>query len=85
MKQLRYTIILHPTEPDEEPGYWVQIPAFGDVATEGEDVEDCIRMAKDLIALLIEQYEADGIPVPPSDVDVRHEVELAVSMPRQVA
>lgn len=61
-KQRRYTIILYP-EP-EEGGYSVIVPALPGCATQGDTLEEAIAMAKDAIALYIEDLEKHGEAVP---------------------
>ncbi len=62
MKELRYTIILHPDT--EEGGFTVTVPALPGCVTQGETVEEALEMAKDAIRLYIESLAADGEPVP---------------------
>ena len=64
-KERHYTIILYP-EP-EEGGYSVRVPALPGCVTQGETVEECIAMAKDVIALYIEDLIASGETVPEED------------------
>ncbi len=65
MAKRRYTIILYPEQ--EEGGYSVQVPALPGCVTQGETIEEAIAMAKDAIALYIEDLEKHGEPVPEED------------------
>ncbi len=62
MKTYRYAIILHPDV--DEGGYWVEVPALKGCVTQGETIEEAIAMAKEAIALYIEDLVAHGEPVP---------------------
>lgn len=48
----------------EENGYSVFLPDFNNVATCGDDLEDAISMATDLIAVMIYSNREEGLPVP---------------------
>ncbi len=61
MKTYRYTIILH---PEEDGGFWVEVPSLRGCHTQGDTIEEAIAMAKDAIALYIESLEAHGEPIP---------------------
>jgi len=66
MAALAYAVIL---EPEAEGGYSVSVPAFPEIHTQGEDVEDALAMARDAIQLSIavRRDEGDGIPAPDAD------------------
>jgi predicted RNase H-like HicB family nuclease len=61
-RQYEYTVLLDPDE--EEGGYTVTVPALPGVVTQGETVEEALEMAKDAIALYIQDLIADGEPIP---------------------
>lgn len=56
-----YTVLL---EPDEDGGYTVTVPALPGVATEGDTLQEALAMARDAIALYLEDLAADGEPIP---------------------
>ena len=57
-----YTIVL---DPDlEDGGYTVTVPALPGCITQGETVEEAVEMARDAIALYLEDLRADGLPIP---------------------
>jgi len=61
-RQYEYTILL---DPDEEAGgYTVTVPALPGIATQGDTFEEAIEMARDAIALYLEDLIADGEPIP---------------------
>lgn len=57
-----YSIILHP-DP-EEGGYTVTVPALPGCVTEGDTLDEALAMARDAIALYLEDVIASGEPVP---------------------
>jgi predicted RNase H-like HicB family nuclease len=76
---LRYTVILEP-DPDDG-GYVVRIPAFPHAHTEGNDVEDSLRNAREVIALEIEVMTERGEDLPAPDGDAEIRVERVVVTP----
>ena len=56
-------VIIHRTEPDEEPGFWIECPSLG-IASEGDTIEEAIAMIREAIELHIEDLIAHGDPVP---------------------
>jgi len=57
-----YTIVL---DPDlEAGGYTVTVPALPGCVTQGETVDEAVAMARDAIALYLEDLRADGLPIP---------------------
>lgn len=57
-----YSVIL---DPDEHGGgYTVTVPALPGVVTQGDTIEDAIRMAREAIQCHVEGLIADGAPVP---------------------
>ena len=64
-------------ERDPEGGFSVHVPALPGCVTEGESVEECLRNAKEAIALFLDSLKEDGLPVPVSDV-LLEEVEVKV-------
>ncbi len=79
MKELQYTIILHP-DP-EEGGYTVTVPALPGCVTQGETVEEAVAMAKDAIRLYIESLIEDGEPVPEEDKAPLQVMTISVEAP----
>lgn len=61
-------------EPAEEGGYVVRFPAFGYLATQGDNLAEARAMAVDCLEGRIASMLADGEELPPSDV--------AAGMPR---
>jgi antitoxin HicB len=60
-RQYDYTVLL---DPDEEGGYAVTVPALPGVVTQGDTLEEALEMARDAIALYLEDLIADGEPIP---------------------
>jgi antitoxin HicB len=61
MKAYQYAVILH---PDPHGGFAVSVPAFPEIATQGETVEEAIAMAKDAIQLYLDFLKERGDPIP---------------------
>jgi len=61
MVSYTYTVIL---EPDEAGGFTAYCPAIPGVVTEGESVEETLRMARDAITGYLESLRKDGLPIP---------------------
>lgn len=61
--------------PDEDGGYSVNFPDVESCYTCGDDLADAIFMAEDILALVLYQYEKEGIPIPEpsstSDIQLR--------------
>jgi antitoxin HicB len=58
----RYTVIL---EPDAEAGgYVVEVPALPGCVTQGETVEEALKMTQNAISMWIRDLAADGEMIP---------------------
>ncbi len=64
--QYEYTVLLDPDE--ESGGYTVTVPALPGIVTQGDTLEAALEMAKDAIALYLEDLVADGEPIPTEHV-----------------
>lgn len=66
METLAYAVIL---EPEAEGGFSVTVPAFPEIHTQGEDLQDALAMARDAIQLSlgVRRDEGDEIPAPDAD------------------
>lgn len=62
-----YRVILR--EDPEQGGYWVEVPALPGCYTQGDTIEEAIKMAEEVIALCIEDLVESGEPVPEDDTD----------------
>lgn len=56
-------IIIHFSEPDEEPGFWVECPSLG-IASEGTTLEETFAMIQEAIEIHIEDLMAHGEEIP---------------------
>ncbi len=79
MRELQYTIILHP-DP-EEGGYTVTVPTLPGCVTQGETVEEAVAMAKDAIRLYIESLIEGGEPVPEEEKAPLRVMTVSVEAP----
>jgi len=67
MSELSYRVIL---EPDgDDGGFNVIIPAFPTAHTQGNDVQDALRNAREVIELELHFLAGKQLPIPPSDVE----------------
>lgn len=60
-----YRVILKP-DP-EQGGYWVEVPALPGCYTQGDTIEEAIKMAEDVITLYVEDLIESGEPIPEDD------------------
>lgn len=56
-----FLIIVH---PDDEGGYWTEVPALPGCGSQGDTVEIAVEMTRDAIAGFIESLKKHGEPVP---------------------
>ncbi len=76
MAALRYAVLL---EPDEDV-FRVIVPAFPEIHTFGESVEDALEMARDAIGLSIEYRRDAGMDIPKQDAgDARLEAVVVAA------
>lgn len=66
MDTLAYAVIL---EPELAGGFSVSVPAFPEIHTQGEDVEDALAMARDAIQLSLAVRRDEGDEIPAADAD----------------
>lgn len=82
MTKRTLTIIL---DPDlEGQGYTVTVPYLPELTTQGETIEECIAMARDAIAVYLEDLDASGEPVPeetlhPAAIPLDEEISVTSS------
>lgn len=64
-----------------ETGYSIIVPDLPEVASQGETVQECMEMATEAVALVIEEYAKARKPMPkPSDLDkVKRKVEAEMA------
>jgi antitoxin HicB len=60
-------------EPQPEGGFTVTSPALRGLVTEGETVAEALAHAAEALDLVLEDYEAEGMPLPEV---LRHEVTV---------
>jgi predicted RNase H-like HicB family nuclease len=74
MKAYQYALLLH---PDADGGFAVSVPAFPEIATQGETVEEAIAMAKDAIQLYLDYLKERGEPIP---VEAAHPQAIVIDI-----
>jgi len=58
-------------QPDPDGGYSVRCPAFPELISHGDSLEEARATAREALELCVEAYQAEGRPLPPSDVEPR--------------
>ena len=76
MSEYRYTVFF---EPVPEGGYNVIVPAFPEICTFGDTLEEARAMATDAIRCVLESMRANHETIPPDSVPA-HQETLAVSL-----
>ncbi|MEO7201321.1 MAG: type II toxin-antitoxin system HicB family antitoxin [Candidatus Tumulicola sp.] len=81
MSELRYALILEPCAPNEGGGFTIGVPALPEIVTQGENLENALKMAREAIDLSLAARRDLGEDVPPSDADAARLEIVAVSSP----
>jgi len=76
---LSYRVILQPDVDDG--GFNVVIPAFPTAHTQGDDVDDALINAREIIKLELGYLAEKGLPIPPSDGDNIRIERVSVALP----
>lgn len=71
--QHTYKIMLH-KEP--EGGYTVSVPVLPGCVTYGENIDEAIAMAKDVIALYVEELQSRGEVIPDDSNTLEYSLNL---------
>ncbi|OHE54823.1 MAG: hypothetical protein A2Z47_01785 [Thermodesulfovibrio sp. RBG_19FT_COMBO_42_12] len=66
-REYRFTIII---EPCEEGGYFAMCPSFPGCHVEGKTYEETMDEMKAAIDAFIEDYQAEGEPIPDDEVTI---------------
>lgn len=72
-------------EPCEEGGFVVSFPAFPDLMTQGETLEEARAMGADLLALHLGMLRERGVALPPSDDDAHRPIREPLTVKLQAA
>jgi len=88
MRFYKYTIVLTP-EKDEPDVYNVSVPAFPEIATFGESIEEARFMAQDALELVVLTRLEDGELIPPDrkpdKIDKKSKLEeIVIAIAHQV-
>jgi len=63
-------IFYYDTDSASEPGYFISFPDFDGSGTQGESVEDGLKMAADWLGIMLASYIEDGnTPPVPSNIN----------------
>ncbi|HLB29430.1 MAG TPA: type II toxin-antitoxin system HicB family antitoxin [Dehalococcoidia bacterium] len=79
---LRYTVLLHPAEPDEEPGFSVFVPALPGCFSQGDSFEEALEHIREAIQLHLEGMLEDGEEIP---IESRPYIQVPVEVPEPAA
>lgn len=71
---LKYKIFL---EKEESGGYAVHVPSLPGCHTQGDDVEQALKNAKEAIECYLESLKKDGIPIPQALEELIFDIEVA--------
>ncbi len=63
-----YTVVL---SPEEEGGFSVTVPVLPEIATQGEDIEEALAIARDAIELSLAYRRDEGLPIPEDAAQVQ--------------
>ena len=77
MAEYKYTVLY---EPVPEGGYNVIVPAFPEICTCGDTLDEARAMAQDAIKCVIESMQEGHEPIPADSAPALHET-LAVTLP----
>ena len=78
MNEHRYTVLF---EPVPEGGYNVIVPAFPEICTSGDTLDEAREMALDAIRCVLESMIRDHEPIPNDTPAPAHHETLAVTLP----
>jgi len=76
---LSYRVILQPDADDG--GFNVVIPAFPRAHTHGDDAEDALKNAREIIELELGYLAKKGLPIPPTDAENVRIERVSVALP----
>jgi len=75
---MKYTVVLIPTEYQDEVGFTVQVPALPGCVTEGDTVEEALVNAREAIEAYLLSLRDRGLPLPEEKEKYAYQVEVAV-------
>jgi antitoxin HicB len=71
-----YTFKIH-LHNESEGGYMVTVPILPSCITQGDDIDDAVKMAKDAIEWYIEELKDRGEPIPDDSNTLEYCLNLA--------
>ena len=57
MKEMEFTVIVH---PDEEGGYWTDVPTLPGCGSQGDTLEEALENTREAIFLMVEHLQEKG-------------------------
>jgi len=73
-----YTVVLIPSEYEDEVGYTVRVPALPGCITEGDTVEEALANAKEAIEGYLLSLRERGLSIPQETGKYAYQVEVSV-------
>ena len=73
---LTYKVLLHKAE---EGGFTVTVPALPGCITEGDNIDEALAMAKEVIELYVEELKSRGEDIPDDSNTLEYSMHLATA------
>ena len=73
-----YTFKIH-LNKEEEGGYMALVPALPGCITQGDNIDEAIEMAKEAIALYVEELKERGEPIPDDSNTLEYYLNLEIA------
>ena len=73
---LNYKVLLHKAE---EGGFTVTVPALPGCITEGDNLDEALSRAKEVIALYVEELKSRGEEIPDDSETLEYSMHLATA------
>ena len=73
---LNYKVLLHKAE---EGGFTVTVPALPGCITEGDNLDEALKRAKEVIELYVEELKSRGEEIPDDSETLEYSMHLATA------
>ncbi len=73
---VKYKIVL---EKEQEGGYTVHVPVLPGCHTQGDDIEDALKNAREAIECYLESLKKDGISAPQALEELIFDIEVSAA------
>ena len=68
-----FTVVIH---PDEDGGFWTEVPALPGCGSQGDSLEEAIEMTRDAIEGVLEMLNDYGEPIPEDNGEMVVKVQV---------